>query len=69
MRYVVTLTMTLVSPNDEDRVHRQVVSLFEFGTIKESFADALRLNNDPRLIDVTVRRWTKPLAVNPDRAA
>jgi hypothetical protein len=41
-----------------DRVAKQFTSLFEFGTIKDSIADALKLGDDPRLVGVAVKRKT-----------
>ncbi len=56
MQYEVTIKILLNSPCKEERVARQVESLFEFGSIRESFADALELNKTPRLSGVSVER-------------
>ncbi len=56
MQYEVTLKILLDSPCKKERVARQVESLFEFGTIRESFADALGLDETPRLSGVSVER-------------
>ena len=61
MRYDVTITLRLKSRNDEDRVSRQLVSLFECGTIRESIAEGLHLDDDPKLVDVVVLKRTKPV--------
>ena len=61
MRYDVTITLRLKSRNDEDRVSRQLVSLFEWGTIRESIAEGLHLDDDPKLVDVVVLKRTKPV--------
>jgi hypothetical protein len=54
MQYEVTVKLLIKTPVDEDRLIRQVESLFAFGTVSESFADALKLNKDPRLLSVAV---------------
>jgi hypothetical protein len=54
MNYEVTLTMRLVSDNNEDRVARLFEALFEFGTIKESIAEGLHLLEDPRMVTIAV---------------
>lgn len=60
MKYKLTVTLSLESRYGEERIAKQFASLFEFGTVKESIADALRLGNDPRLIDVSVQNETRP---------
>jgi len=54
MQYEVTLKMLIDSPFGKERVTRQVECLFEFGTIGESFVDALGLDETPRLSSVSV---------------
>jgi hypothetical protein len=56
MRYEITVTIQLDSRRDRDRVAKQFESLFEFGTIRESIAEGLQLQNDPRLLAVAVKR-------------
>jgi hypothetical protein len=56
MQYEVTLKILLDSPCKKERVTHQVESLFEFGTIRESFVDALGLDETPRLSRVSVER-------------
>jgi hypothetical protein len=55
-KYELTLKILVKSPHDEDRVAHQMESLFEFGTITESIADGLKLNECPRLTSVSVKR-------------
>jgi hypothetical protein len=59
MKYKLTITMKLESNHSEERVAKKFASLFEFGAIKESIADALQLLNDPRLIAVSVQGKTR----------
>jgi hypothetical protein len=54
MRYEVTLRIFIRTRSDEERVARQLESLFEFGTLRESIVDALRLNESPRLSSIHV---------------
>ena len=54
MKYEVTVKLLIKTPVDEERVTRQVESLLAFGTVLESFAEALKLNVDPRLLSVAV---------------
>lgn len=54
MQYEVTVKLLIETPVDEDRLTRQVESLFAVGTITESFADALKLNADPHFLSVAV---------------
>ncbi len=58
MRCEVTIKIVIKSPRDKERVAHQVESLFEFGTIGESIADGLKLNECPRLSSVSVKRAT-----------
>jgi hypothetical protein len=62
MKYELTITMSLESKESRDRVAKQFTSLFEFGTIRDSIADALKLGNDPRLLAISVERKTRPPA-------
>ena len=59
MHYELTATIQLNSRHDPDRLGKLFESLFEFGTIKESIAEGLRLGDDPRLLAVDVKRKTK----------
>ncbi len=59
MRYELTITMQLESRCSQDRVARQFESLFHWGTIRDSIADALRLDNDPNLVAVIVKRKSR----------
>ena len=54
MQYEVTVKLLIETPVDEDRLTRQVESLFAFGTVMESFADALKLNADPHFLSIAV---------------
>ena len=54
MQYEVTVKVLLETPVDEDRLTRQVQSLFAFGTVLESIAEALKLNADPHFLSVVV---------------
>jgi hypothetical protein len=56
MKYELTITVQLKSKCSPERVAKQFTSLFEFGTIKDSIADALKLDDDPRLMCVSVKR-------------
>ena len=52
MQYELTVKLLITSPFDEDRVMRQVESLFSFGTVLESFAEAMKLDKDPHFLSV-----------------
>ena len=54
MQYELTVKLHITSPFDEDRVTRQVESLFAVGTVMESFAVALKLDKDPHFLSVAV---------------
>ncbi len=54
MQYEVTVKLLLETSVDEDRLTRQVESLFGFGTVLESFSEALKLNEDPHFLSVDV---------------
>jgi hypothetical protein len=54
MQYELTVKLLIETPADEDRVMRQVESLFAVGTVMESFADALKLDVDPHFLSVAV---------------
>jgi hypothetical protein len=56
MRHQLTVTLQIESRCSQDRITKQFESLFEFGTIKESIAEGLQLQNDPRLLAVDVKR-------------
>jgi hypothetical protein len=55
MHYELTITMRLESGYGKDRVAKMFASLFDFGTIRESIADGLKLRQDPRLVAVSVQ--------------
>ena len=55
MRYELTITLSLESGYNHDRVAKKCASLFEFGTLKESIVDGLQLHEDPRLVNISVR--------------
>lgn len=55
MRHEVTITLRLKSSSNQDRVAKQLASLFDFGTVKESIVDGLSLLEDPHLVDISVR--------------
>ena len=52
MKYELTVKLRIESPFDEYRVKRQVESLFDFGTVSESFADGLKLDECPHFLSV-----------------
>jgi len=54
MQYELTIKLLLETSVDEDRLIRQVESCFAFGTALESIAEALKLNEDPRFLNVAV---------------
>jgi hypothetical protein len=54
MQYELTLKLLIKTPFEEDRITRQVESLFAVGTVMESFADALKLDVDPHFLGVAV---------------
>jgi hypothetical protein len=56
MRYELTIKILIDSPFDKERVARQMESLFEFGTIRESIVDGLKLDESPRLSSVSIER-------------
>ncbi|SPE59923.1 hypothetical protein SBV1_3580010 [Verrucomicrobia bacterium] len=55
MCYELNITVEVESDHAPDRVAKQMESLFEFGTIKESIADGLQLLDDPHLLAVAVK--------------
>ena len=55
MQHEVTITLRLESSSSQDRVAKQLTSLFAFGIVKESIVDGLHLLEDPRLVDICVR--------------
>ena len=59
MQYELTITLSLESNSNQDRVSKQLASLFDFGTVKESIVDGLQLLNDPRLVRISVRGKSK----------
>ena len=56
LQYELTITLLIDSPHDKGRVARQTESLFEFGTINESFADALGLDENPQRINISIEK-------------
>jgi len=54
MQYELTVKLLIKTPFKEDRVVRQVESLFAVGTVRESFADALKLDKDLHFLSVAV---------------
>ena len=56
MRYEATMVVSIKGRDEEDCVARLIESLFEFGTITDSLADGLQLDDNPRLLDVVVKR-------------
>ena len=60
MQYELTVKLLVETPFDEDRVMRQVESLFAVGTVRESFSDALKLDVDPHLLNVAVLAASAP---------
>ena len=56
MKREVILRLLVDSPVDEDRLLDQIEAVFEFGTIREAIAEGLKLDVDPSLVSVQVRR-------------
>jgi hypothetical protein len=54
MQYELTVKLLIETPVDEDRLARQVESLFAVGTVRESFSEALKLDLDPHFLSVAV---------------
>ena len=54
MQYELTVKLLVKTPSDKNRVMRQVESLFAFGTVLESVAEALKLDTDPHFLSVAV---------------
>ena len=54
MQYEVTVKLLVETPLNEDRVTRQVESLFAVGTALESFAEALKLDEPPHFLSAAV---------------
>ncbi len=54
MQYEVTVKLFIETPVDEDRLTRQVESLFAVGTVVESFSEALELDLNPHFLNVAV---------------
>lgn len=69
MSYELTVTMRLDSDHSEDRIAKMFESLFEFGTIKESIALALKLLDDPRLVTVAITRAPSDQPTQPDSSS
>ena len=63
MKYEVTLRMTVKSSRDADHIAKQTESVFEFGTVSEAIAEGLKMNDDPHLVGVSVRRLTQKHAL------
>ncbi len=60
MQYELTVRLLIETPVEEDRVMRQVESLFAFGTVLESVAEALKLDVDPHFLSVAVVATSAP---------
>ncbi len=60
MQYELTVKLLLEAPVDQDRVMRQVESLFDFGTVLESFSEALKLEKAPHFSSVAVVATSAP---------
>jgi len=60
MQYELTVKLLIETPADEDRLARQVESLFAVGTVKESFSNALKLDADPHFLNVAVLAASAP---------
>lgn len=54
MQYKVKMEFLVKTRVDEDRLHKQVECLWEFGTIREAIAEALHLNEDPNSLSLSV---------------
>jgi hypothetical protein len=54
MQYEVAIKLLLETSVGEDLLMHQVKSLFAFGTVFESFAEALKLDDNPRFLSVAV---------------
>jgi hypothetical protein len=54
MQYEVIIRLLIRTPCDEDRVARQVESLFDCGTVSESFAEGLKRRAAPHFLGVDV---------------
>ena len=61
MIYDVTIKLTLESENDTERVERQLDALFNCGTVRESIADGLWLDEEPHFVSAVVA----PVAASP----
>ena len=55
MVYKVNMEFSVDGCFDEDSLIRKLESVFEFGTLRESIAEALELDEDPHLIQVSVK--------------
>lgn len=63
MQYELTLKILVESPFDEERVASQSESVCEFGTVMEALADGLKLERNPRLLNVKIARVSgRPMA-------
>jgi hypothetical protein len=54
MQYELTVKLLIKTPFDENRVMRQVESLFAFGSVLDSVAEALKFDTDPHFLTVAV---------------
>ena len=61
MQYELTIRMTVKSRYGLERVCEVTKSVCHFGTVREAIGDAL-IGEDPRLLDVVVRRLAPPPA-------
>ena len=60
MQYELTVKLLIESPFNKDRITRQVESVFAFGTVSESVAEALKLDADPHFLSVAVFATSAP---------
>jgi hypothetical protein len=56
MQREVIIRLLVDSRSDDDRLARQVESVWEGGTAREALAEGLKLNHDPSLLSVQVER-------------
>ncbi len=54
MVHELIIKMDIESPSDKEVLISRFYSLFEFGTIRESIVDGLKLENDPKLIQASI---------------
>jgi hypothetical protein len=59
MKYELTIKLQLESRSHQEHVAKQFTALFDFGTVRESIVDGLKLTEEPRLLGVSVQRNTE----------